>query len=122
MQSRQAGSASQVKRHQGTHVGRCSRQAACGAHMLFLGAYTQRCFSIRRAGVGPSPAFPPLTPCKIVPQWLIPLPSMDSTDATKMRTGSEVNGQAEGRQTQTCSVTVDVKRSPDEQERHTCQR
>ena len=37
---------------------------------------------------------------------------MDSTDATKMRTGSEVNDQAEGRQTQTCSVTVDVKRSP----------
>jgi anti-anti-sigma factor len=37
---------------------------------------------------------------------------MDSTDATKMRTGSEVNDQAVGRQTQTCSVTVDVKRSP----------
>lgn len=37
---------------------------------------------------------------------------MDSTDATKMRTGSEVNDQAEGRQTRTCSVTVDVKRSP----------
>src|ERR1700724_4212713 len=37
---------------------------------------------------------------------------MDSTDATKMRTGSEMNDQAEGRQTQTCSVTVDVKRSP----------
>jgi anti-anti-sigma factor len=29
-----------------------------------------------------------------------------------MRTGSEVNDQAVGRQTQTCSVTVDVKRSP----------
>jgi anti-sigma B factor antagonist len=37
---------------------------------------------------------------------------MDSTDATKMRTGSEVNDEAEGKQTQTCSVTVDVKRSP----------
>jgi anti-sigma B factor antagonist len=37
---------------------------------------------------------------------------MDSTDATKIRTGSEVNDQAEGRQTQTCSATVDVKRSP----------
>jgi anti-sigma B factor antagonist len=37
---------------------------------------------------------------------------MDSTDAAKMRTGSEVNDQAEGRQTQTCSVTVGVKRSP----------
>jgi anti-anti-sigma factor len=37
---------------------------------------------------------------------------MHSTDATKMRTGSEVNDQAEGRQTQICSVTVDVKRSP----------
>ena len=121
MQSRRAGSASQVKRHQGTHVGRRSGQPLAG-HLLFRRAYPQRCFSIRRAGVGPSPAFPPLTPCKIVPQWLIPLPSMDSTDATKMRTGSEVNDQAEGRQTQTCSVTVDVKRSPDEQERHTCER
>jgi anti-anti-sigma factor len=29
-----------------------------------------------------------------------------------MRTGSEVNDQAERRQTQTCSITVDVKRSP----------
>ena len=29
-----------------------------------------------------------------------------------MRTGSEVNDQAVGRQTKTCSVTVDVKRSP----------
>jgi anti-anti-sigma factor len=28
-----------------------------------------------------------------------------------MRTGSEVNDQAERRQTQTCSITVDVKRS-----------
>jgi|SRR5580692_9178527 anti-sigma B factor antagonist len=37
---------------------------------------------------------------------------MDSTDATKIRSGSEVNDQAEGRQTQTCSATVDVKRSP----------
>ena len=37
---------------------------------------------------------------------------MDSTDAAKMRTGSEVNDQAEGRQAQTCSVTVGVKRSP----------
>ena len=90
--------------------------------MLFRRAYPQRCFSIRRAGVGPSPAFPPLTPCKIVPSVANPTAPMDSTDATKMRTGSEVNDQAEGRQTQTCSVTVDVKRSPDEQERHTCQR
>lgn len=37
---------------------------------------------------------------------------MDSTDAARISTGSEVNDQAEGRQTQTCSVTVGVKRSP----------
>src|SRR6478736_1672074 len=51
-------------RNQGTHFGRSSGATACGVRILLRRAYPQRCFSIRRAGVGPSPAFPLLAPCK----------------------------------------------------------
>jgi hypothetical protein len=83
VQSRQAGSASQViealrKMWRSNSLPRPHAVPACLPSTVFFDP-PGRC--------GAEPQLPTISSMQIWPQWLIPLPSMDSADATKMRTG-----------------------------------
>jgi hypothetical protein len=86
VQSRRAGSASQVNTHSGTHFGSSNGAALLPSPHAVPACLPSTVFFDPPGRCGAEPAFPTINAMHIGPQWLIPLPSMDSADARRMRT------------------------------------